>query len=87
MKVVLQSGGRGSVPYEGAQTVKALHDFALEHLPSEVVNLSESALPDAYPLSPAHADFAGRNFYATQGVQGGDFEQSVSSTLLGSSRQ
>eukprot|EP00960_Hanusia_phi_P037352 752888-Hanusia_phi.AAC.8 len=36
-----KSGGRGSVPYEGAQTVKALHDFALEHLPSEVVNLSE----------------------------------------------
>lgn len=34
-----QAGGRGVDTYEGAQTPKALYEFAVERLPSQVVNL------------------------------------------------
>ena len=36
---LLQAGGRGAVDFTGSKTARALHDFVVENLPTEVVNL------------------------------------------------
>lgn len=44
------AGGRGVEDFEGSKSAKAIHDFALEHVPSEVVNIRTKDHLDSFKV-------------------------------------